>query len=218
MKDIPQSLFEGYVAFKYGHLRTQRARYRELAATGQTPEALIVGCCDSRAAPETIFDAAPGELFVVRNVANLVPPYDPDGSFHSTSAALEYGVQALKVQHIVVLGHARCGGIQAVLDEGSEPMSPGDFIGKWISLAGDARAELDTLSPPPENRAEALEKLSIMNSIANLRTFPCIRILEDKGRLKLHGAYFDIETGHLSWFDKAAGMFRLVEDGAKIPV
>ena len=115
MSGIPRSLFEGYVAFKYGKLRSERARYRELAARGQKPEVMLIGCCDSRAAPETIFDASPGELFVVRNVANLVPPYEPDGEYHSTSAALEFGVQALKVKHIVVMGHARCGGIAAAL-------------------------------------------------------------------------------------------------------
>lgn len=218
MKDMPQSLFEGYVAFKYGRLRTERARYHELAAKGQKPEVMLVGCCDSRAAPETIFDAIPGQLFVVRNVANLVPPYEPDGDFHSTSAALEYGVQALKVKHIVVLGHARCGGIQAALDGYVDPLSPGDFIGKWISLIEPAKAALAEVSPSPASRLEALEKLSITKSIENLMTFPYIRIPNERGQLKLHGAYFDIETGILSWFDKAAQTFRTVDDGAKIPV
>ena len=113
-------------------------RYQDLASRGQTPETMIIACCDSRAAPETMFDAGPGELFVVRNVANLVPPYAPDGEYHATSAALEFAVQSLKVKDIVVMGHGRCGGIRAVLDPGSEPLSPGDFIGKWMSLVGPA--------------------------------------------------------------------------------
>ncbi|MCB1491645.1 MAG: carbonic anhydrase, partial [Rhodobiaceae bacterium] len=183
MSGIPRSLFEGYVAFKYGKLRSERARYRELAARGQKPEVMLIGCCDSRAAPETIFDASPGELFVVRNVANLVPPYEPDGEYHSTSAALEFGVQALKVKHIVVMGHARCGGIAAALAKDSEPLSPGDFIGKWISLAETAKKNVFATEPRPENLTEALELQSIRQSIANLLTFPCISILHGKGRL-----------------------------------
>ncbi len=218
MKDMPQSLFEGYVAFKYHRLRIERARYQELAAKGQKPEVMLVGCCDSRAAPETIFDATPGDIFVVRNVANLVPPYNPHGDFQSTSAALEFGVQALQVRHIVVLGHARCGGIKAALEEGGEPLSPGDFIGRWISLIKPAKDELNALETEPENRLQALEMLSIRRSVENLRTFPYIRARCDSGDLQLHGAYFDIETGLLSWFDKAAQTFRPVDDGAKIPV
>ncbi|MEM6615688.1 MAG: carbonic anhydrase [Pseudomonadota bacterium] len=218
MKDIPKELFEGYVAFKYGHLRTQRARYRELAAKGQKPQAMIVGCCDSRAAPETIFDAVPGQLFVLRNVANLVPPYDPDGSFHSTSAALEYGVQALKVKDIIVMGHARCGGIAAALEGNHSADSPGDFIGKWISLADAAKADIEREPLSASARQERLEKHSVLRSVSNLRTFPWIEAQESKGKLKLHGAYFDIESGELSWYDKALGSFRVVEDGAKIPI
>lgn len=217
MTSIPRSLFEGYVAFKYGRLRTERARYRELAAKGQKPEVMLVGCCDSRAAPEMIFDASPGELFVVRNVANLVPPYEPDGEYHSTSAALEFGVQALKVKHIVVMGHARCGGIAAALESGAEPLSPGDFIGKWISLADAAKQDVLAMDPAPDNLTEALELQSVRQSIANMLTFPCIKILHGKGRLQLHGAYFDIESGVLSWLDTDTGIFAPVEDGLNVP-
>ena len=116
----------------------ETARYRALAREGQAPETMVIACCDSRAAPEAIFDAGPGELFVVRNVANLVPPYAPDGEFHSTSAALEFAVQSLKVRNIVVMGHGRCGGIRAALNPGAGPLSPGDFIGKWMSLVEPA--------------------------------------------------------------------------------
>src|ERR1700710_2462605 len=113
---FPQRLGEGYRSFRAARLPAEQSRYRDLAERGQAPETMIVGCCDSRVAPEVIFDAGPGELFVVRNVANLVPPYQPDGGAHGVSAALEYAVRALRVKHIVVLGHAQCGGIRAFID------------------------------------------------------------------------------------------------------
>src|SRR5918911_460051 len=131
--DFPQRLIDGYSAFAAGRLPAEQHRYRELAERGQTPEIMVIGCCDSRVSPEVIFDARPGELFVVRNVANIVPPYAPDGQAHGVSAALEFGVGVLKVKHIVVLGHAQCGGVRAYAEEAA-PISPGDFIGKWMRL------------------------------------------------------------------------------------
>src|ERR1700730_7059226 len=130
---FPSMLTNGYRAFLGGRFTGERSRYQMLAATGQQPEPMVIGCIDSRVSPEVIFDAAPGELLVVRNVANLVPPYEPSrnrDSQHGTSAALEFGVRELRVRHIVVLGHALCGGIRAFADE-QEPLSPGDFIGRW---------------------------------------------------------------------------------------
>ncbi len=134
---FPQRLIDGYYAFAGGRLRREQDRYRELAEAGQSPQIMVIGCCDSRVSPEVIFDANPGELFVVRNVANIVPPYAPDERAHGVSAALEFGVGALRVQHIVVLGHARCGGVRAYAEE-REPLSPGDFIGKWMALMAPA--------------------------------------------------------------------------------
>src|SRR5262249_39362245 len=136
--NLPQRLYDGYRAFRTGRLQLEQSRYRELAERGQAPETMVVGCCDSRVSAEVIFDVGPGELFVVRNVANLVPPYSPDGHYHGVSAALEYGVTVLRVKHLVVLGHARCGGIQAY----ASAAPTGDFIGKWISLLGPAAASL----------------------------------------------------------------------------
>src|SRR5215831_2097063 len=130
---FPQRLIDGYSAFAGGRLQGEQHRYRELAERGQKPEIMVIGCCDSRVSPEVIFDAGPGELFVVRNVANLVPVYAPDSGTHGVSAALEYAVGALRVKHIVVLGHAGCGGVRAYAGN-SPPLSPGDFIGKWMSL------------------------------------------------------------------------------------
>src|SRR5881392_3348984 len=133
MAPFPQHLLEGYRTFSSQRLPTEQSRYKELSERGQSPAVMVIGCCDSRVSPEVIFDAGPGELFVVRNVANLVPVFQPDGGAHGVSAALEYAVQVLRVKHIVVLGHAQCGGIRAFIDK-IAPLSPGDFIGKWMSL------------------------------------------------------------------------------------
>src|SRR6201986_5138370 len=133
MHTFPKSLLGGYRTFTTQRLPTEQSRYRELSVRGQFPEVMVIGCCDSRVSPEVIFDAGPGELFVVRNIANLVPTYQPDSGAHGVSAALEYAVNVLKVKHIVVLGHAQCGGIRAFIDK-IEPLSPGDFIGKWMQM------------------------------------------------------------------------------------
>jgi carbonic anhydrase len=205
---LPERLLAGYRAFISGRHASERERYRELAKDGQSPETMMIACCDSRAAPEMIFDARPGELFMVRNVANLMPPYAPDGEYHATSAALEYGVQVLKVKHIVVLGHGRCGGIKAALDPAAAPLSPGDFIGKWMSLLAPAAKRVKALEfLTPAERQTALERASIRASIENLRTFPCVSILEGKGRISLHGAWFDIETGELWVMNPVTGDF-----------
>ncbi len=208
MKPFPAALLKGYGEFKNGRFSQESERYRMLADSGQTPDSLVIACSDSRAAPEIIFNSLPGEIFVIRNVANIVPPYTPDGEFHSTSAALEFAVQSLKVKHIVVLGHGRCGGIKAALDPASEPLSPGDFIGKWMELlrpAAEAVADYHWMTGA--ERQTALERISIRHSISNLRTFPCVSILEDQGRLSLHGAWFDISGGELMVMDPESGDF-----------
>ncbi|ATN36531.1 carbonate dehydratase [Rhizobium sp. ACO-34A] len=198
MKRFPSSLIAGYRNFMSGRYTAESERYRHLADQGQKPQTLMIACCDSRAAPETIFDAGPGELFVMRNVANMVPPYEPDGNYHATSAALEFAVQALRVKDIIVMGHGRCGGIRAALDPNAEPLSPGDFIGKWMGLVSSAAEQIQGNSVMTDSeRQTALERISIRNSIANLRTFPCVRILEERGKLQLHGAWFDIANGEL---------------------
>ncbi len=208
MNAFPPALLEGYREFRKQKFAYESERYRKLAEHGQTPETLMIACCDSRAAPEIIFNTVPGEIFVVRNVANLVPPHTPDGQYHGTSAALEFAIQGLKVKHIVVLGHGRCGGIQAALNPAAVPLSPGDFIGKWMELLAPA-AEAITANrwATDAERQTALEHISIRHSIANLRTFPCVSILEGKGRLTLHGAWFDISSGELSVMDPETGDF-----------
>jgi carbonic anhydrase len=207
---LPQRLIDGYGAFTSGRLQAEQHRYRELAERGQTPEIMVIGCCDSRVSPEVIFDARPGELFVVRNVANLVPPFETGGTYHGVSAALEFGVAALKVKHIVVLGHAHCGGIKAYAED-AEPLSPGDFIGRWMSLIEPAAAKVGPRgSMTREDYIERMEKASIVNTLDNLMTFPRLRKLIESGSVTLHGAYFGVAAGELSVLDKASGEFRRV--------
>lgn len=212
MSHLPESLLAGYRNFMDRRYTSESQRYRALAKEGQAPETMVIACCDSRAAPEAIFDAGPGELFVVRNVANLVPPYAPDDQYHSTSAALEFAVQALKVRNIVVMGHGRCGGIRAALNPDVVPLSPGDFIGRWMNLvAPAAQAVSGNAMMTNAERQTALERISIRYSLANLRTFPCVKILEGKGRLTLHGCWFDISTGELWAMNKETGDFERPE-------
>ncbi|MGR6432747.1 carbonic anhydrase [Rhizobium sp. PAMB 3182] len=208
MLRFPKRLLDGYNDFMGGRYHDERDRYKALAEQGQKPQTLVIACCDSRAAPETIFNCGPGELFVIRNVANMVPPYEPDGNYHSTSAALEFAVQSLRVKDILVMGHGRCGGINAALNPDGEPLSPGDFIGKWMGMLRPTAAQIigNTLMTTSE-RQTALERVSIRNSLANLRTFPCVKILEDKGKIQLHGAWFDISTGELWVMDADTGDF-----------
>jgi len=214
MKLFPQELIAGYRAFATHRLLTEQSRYRELSERGQSPETMVIGCCDSRVSPEVIFDAGPGELFVVRNVANLVPPYAPDGEAHGVSAALEFAVQVLHVKNIVVLGHAQCGGIKALVQD-PEPLSPGDFIGKWMSILSPA---LDTAKHHHHEHdhdfISHVEQQAVLTSLENLMTFPCIRILAERGKLQLHGAYFGVAKGSLSILDHATGEFTKVDPQA----
>jgi len=200
--NLPQRLHSGYRAFWAGRLPIEQSRYRELAERGQAPETMVVGCCDSRVSPEVIFDAEPGELFVVRNVANLVPPCTPDGLYHGVSAALEYGVTVLRVKHLVVLGHARCGGIQAYATNAPS----GDFIGNWISLLAPAAASIQR-HKEEDDYLRRLEQASLQHTLENLKTFPFIRSACDSGALRLYGAYFDIATGELSVLERGSGRF-----------
>jgi carbonic anhydrase len=204
---FPQRLIEGYRAFRDGRLHREQDRYRELAEAGQSPEVMVIGCCDSRVSPEVIFDARPGELFVVRNVANIVPPYRPDGEAHGVSAALEFGVAALKVKHIIVLGHARCGGVKAFAED-AEPLSPGDFIGKWMRLMAPAVDKAGPRGAPSwPDYLTRLEQANVANSIENLLTFPRLRKLVERGQVAIHGAYFGVASGELSVRDEATGAF-----------
>ena len=214
MTPFPQHLIDGYLTFTSQRLPTEQSRYRELSERGQSPEVMVIGCCDSRVSPEVIFDAGPGELFVVRNVANLVPVYQPDGGAHGVSAALEYAVNVLLVKHVVVLGHAQCGGIRAFIDK-IAPLSPGDFIGKWMSMfikPGEMVEQRDHESM--QEFTARVEKAAVFRSLENLMTFPCVQILVERGKLHLHGAYFGVAEGSLSVLDPTSKEFRSVRESA----
>ena len=207
---FPQQLIDGYRAFLIGRLRHERDRYRGLAESGQSPQIMVIGCSDSRVSPEVIFDARPGELFVVRNVANIVPPYAPDERAHGVSAALEFGVGALKVKHIVVLGHAQCGGVKAFAED-AEPLSPGDFIGNWMKLMAPAAQRVGPRGALSHaDYLTRLEQANVVNSLENLMTFPRLRSLIERGQVVVHGAYFGVATGQLSVRDAATGQFTQV--------
>src|SRR5690242_11766426 len=208
MITFPQRLLEGYRAFTTQRLPTEQSRYLELSERGQSPEVMVIGCCDSRVSPEVIFDVGPGELFVLRNIANLVPIYQPDANAHGVSAALEYAVTVLRVKHIVILGHAQCGGIRAFIDD-IEPLSPGDFIGKWMAMfikPGERveQREHETM----QDFTVRIEKAAVFRSLENLMTFPFVRSRVERGALQLHGAYFGVAEGTLFVLDGAAKEFR----------
>ncbi len=192
-----------------GRYAREKERIRDLASAGQKPTTLMIACCDSRAAPEMIFDAGPGEMFVLRNVANLVPPYEPDGGQHGTSAAIEFAVKALEIANIVIMGHGRCGGIHAALNPHKTPLDDGDFIGKWLNMLGKLPDQVaqNSLMTPGEKQT-TMERISIRNSIGNLRSFPYVAALEAEGRLAVHGAWFDISTGELWIMDQSGDFIR----------
>ncbi|MFN3500228.1 MAG: carbonic anhydrase, partial [Pannonibacter indicus] len=173
--EFPQDLIDGYGRYlQKGYVRF-REQQEQLAIYGQKPEVLVISCCDSRVAPEGVFHAGPGELFVVRNVANLVPPFEQTEGQHGTSAALEYAVRVLKVKHIVVMGHAKCGGVQAFRQNANAPLATGEFIGRWIKLLEPAAIAMACM---PVDRLDdpqlAMEYAGVRQSLKNLRTFPFI--------------------------------------------
>ncbi|MDH4215812.1 MAG: carbonic anhydrase, partial [Gallionella sp.] len=183
------------------------ALFRELVEQGQSPKTLVVACCDSRVDPALILDCAPGDLFVIRNVANLVPPAENQGHYHGTSAALEFGVRKLGIEHLIVLGHAHCGGIRALLEGGMQKEDA--FISEWMGIADAARerVNLEVAETSFAARQRACEKQAILVSLANLMTFTWIRERVEQGALALHGWYFDIEHGKLLGYNAANGQF-----------
>jgi carbonic anhydrase len=194
---LPDDVLAGYDRFRRTRYASERERYERLAAEGQRPATMVIACSDSRSGPETVFDARPGELFVVRNVAALVPVYAPDDRSHAASAALEFAVLALGVRSIVVMGHGRCGGVAAAFEE-NPPLTATDFIGSWVVGLRDLAEELDPADwADPLSRRKALEHRSVEQSVVNLRTFPWIRSRESAGTLALSGCWFDIAPGEL---------------------
>jgi carbonic anhydrase len=193
----PKQLIEGFRRFREQHFAEGGKQFQNLVQFGQTPKALVVACCDSRVDPALVLDCSPGDLFVIRNVANLVPPAENQGHYHGTSAALEFGVRNLGVQHIIVLGHAQCGGIHALL-EGSVDKEE-SFIAGWMGIAEAAREQVERehAEADSEIRHRACEQQAVLVSLSNLMTFSWIRERVEQGKLALHGWYFDMGRGEL---------------------
>lgn len=196
-------LVAGYHRFRDAGWEQQRSRWTDLSQ-GQSPAVMIIGCCDSRVDPAMVFDTVPGQVFSLRNVANLVPPFETGGGLHGASAAIEFGVLGLEVKHIVVLGHAKCGGIRAALSGEAGNFGHG-FVNEWMKIIDEAKARVTSCHHADPQ--EALELEGIRTSIANLRTFPFVAEAEAAGTLKIHGAYFGIEDGMLHVLDQATGEF-----------
>jgi carbonic anhydrase len=189
-----QKLVAGYERFRVNGWPEKRREFESLADNGQSPEAMVVACIDSRVDPAMIFDAGPGEMLTVRNVASLVPPYAPDAAYHGTSAALEFGVRVLEVRDLIVLGHGLCGGVKTLLE--GTPDNANEFVAPWMSIARPACARAMRF-PPGEGRRLVCEHEVIKVSLNNLMTFPWIAERVTAGELTLHGAWFDIRIGVL---------------------
>jgi len=206
-----ERLLEGYRRFRVNTWRIGRSLFEELAEVGQSPRTMVIACSDSRVDPQMIFDAKPGEIFVVRNVANLVPPYSPDQDFHGTSAALEFAVKRLKVRNIVVMGHGGCSGIASLMQTVAEPT---DFIGTWMSIAAPARAEAEKYLDQGEATAmRACEFAAVKVCLTNLRSFPWIRTGVEEGSLTLIGCHFDIATGDVTILEGEGHIIPWPQDG-----
>jgi len=194
-----RKLIDGFGRFRARHFQTDDSLYQRLTREGQAPRIMVIACCDSRVDPAIITDCDPGDLFVVRNVANLVPPHETAGHYHGTSAALEFAVRCLSVQHVIVLGHARCGGIRALLHGVQGEEGVGQFIKPWMAIAEEARSRVmeSGTGQPEDATARAVEQAAIQISLRNLMTFPWLRDRVQDKRLQLHGWYFDLDHGEL---------------------
>lgn len=219
-----RQLLAGIKGFRSHYYEHRPDSMRQLVTEGQHPQVLMIGCSDSRVDPALLTQAEPGELFVVRNVANLVPPYQPDGHYHGTSAAIEYAVRVLEVGHVIVLGHAQCGGIQGLIRLRAGEVDGNDFVAPWVSIANSAidpyapapdadidderrRAELERLRLKPD----VVERAAVRASVENLMSFPFVRERVENGSLQIHGWWFDLETGDLWAIDPTTRMFLPVE-------
>ena len=210
-KPLPAYLLQRYQGWKATGYAENQAWYRRLASEGQRPRAMVISCCDSRVHVTSIFGADQGEFFIHRNIANLVPPFAPDGDHHGTRAAVEYAVTALNVAHLIVLGHSSCGGVQGCIDmcKGNAPQleEKASFVGRWMDILRPKYA-LVADEPDPEIQARQLEKHAVMASMENLMTFPFIKDRVEDGALTLHGLWTDIGEGGLEYFNPETKVFQ----------
>ncbi len=205
---LPRYLIERYKGWRATTYDANKAWYQRLAKEGQRPRAMVVGCCDSRVDAIALFGAEPGELFMLRNVANLVPPYQSDNEPHGTSAAIEFAVRDLGITNLIVLGHAKCGGVNAFVTMKDDPEREigGEFIGTWMKLLDPVYDRIPAINDS-EARSRAFEHAAILQSLENLMTFPFVAAAVAEDRLHLHGAWFDIGEGTLHHYDAESGAF-----------
>lgn len=212
-KPLPAYLVQRYKGWKATTYAENKAWYHRLIEDGQHPRAMIISCCDSRVHVTAIFGADQGEFFIHRNIANLVPPYEPDGGQHGTSAAVEYAVTALRVSHIVVVGHSSCGGVKGCEDMCSghapELEEKSSFVGRWMDLLRPGYERVKDIADPTE-RAQALELEAVKVSLTNLMTFPFVQEAVAQERLTLHGLWNDIAEGALEQYDPVTDGFTVV--------
>jgi carbonic anhydrase len=207
---LPKSLADGYWRFRRERHASEKGRYRQLAELGQSPTAMVIACCDARVDVSAIFDAEPGDLFIMRNVANLVPPFEPEGKFHGTSAAVEYAALVLKVPNIIVLGHSHCGGVAAYREKLKGNVDETSFIARWLTLLDGLKVKESDISA--FDRETAFELAGIRQSLANLRTFDALKEREAEGLLTLHGLHFDIASGTVIELDDGGSFAPLAEE------
>ncbi len=211
--DSLSKLTSGFRRFRDGLFQQRRTDYEALVDQGQKPKVAVIACSDSRVDPAMVLQADPGDLFVVRNVANLVPPYESDGHYHGTSAALEYAVRSLEVEHVVVLGHAHCGGIRSMFDAPDDGEGDYQFVPPWMGLVRSAYLRVQGTMPDAEinDKARVCEQSAVLVSLENLMTFPSIRDRVGDGKLRLHGWYIDIRAGVLHLYDPVRQTFEAVD-------
>jgi carbonic anhydrase len=202
---LPKSLLDGYWRFRRDRHAPDKGRYRQLAALGQSPTAMVIACCDARVDVSAIFDAGPGDLFIMRNVANLVPPFEPEGKFHGTSAAVEYAALVLKVPNVIVLGHSHCGGVAAYREKLKGNVDETSFIARWLTLLDGLEVKDSDLAA--YDRETAFELAGIRQSLAHLRTFDALKERISDGLLTLHGLHFDIGSGTVLALDEKTDRF-----------
>lgn len=208
---LPSYLVQRYRGWRAVYYEEARGWFQRLAEDGQRPRAMVIGCCDSRVEPTQLFAAEPGELFIMRNIANLAPPYAPDDQRHGTSAAIEYAVKSLKVAHLIILGHAGCGGVAAYHDfRTGKREDSSDFIGRWLDTLAPAFARIEGMEGERAARVRALEQEGVAESLRNLLSFPYVAEAAAQGLLRLHGLWFDIAEGTLHQYDGAEARFRRV--------
>ncbi|HSG93291.1 MAG TPA: carbonic anhydrase [Methylotenera sp.] len=219
MRDVSKFL-SGFRRFQQNYLGEQRALFEQLVQQGQRPRALVIACCDSRCDPALLTDCDPGDMFVVRNVANLVPPHVQATYFAATTSAIAFAVHNLEVEHIIVMGHAQCGGIRALMEHQAPSCNEEELIAKWLGIAEEARQQVlrEFEDKPAQVQAHACEQSAILVSLENLMSYPWISSRVHQGKLALHGWYFDMQSGELYEYQTESGVFSVLVGNSDVAI